>query len=178
MGTSIATQIGQRAVSFERQDRLSDFFMYARCKAAAKRGEDSPAQFAEQNGASQRVIEALREVTKAPVGVGTTTDSTWAAPLSAADQLAGAFLEHLKDYGCFDQMLPSMRRQSSRTKITVTTLGSTASRVDEGAPKPVTRMSFFSAQVDLVKVAPMIIVSQETMRYAARDAIEVLKRDL
>ena len=58
-----------------------------------------------------------RTTSKTAVAAGTTTDATWAAPLITYQSLANSFLESLRNYGCFDRMLGSMRRVPFENRV-------------------------------------------------------------
>src|SRR5262245_5139791 len=78
---------------------------------------------------------------KAAVAPGTTTDASWGLPLAEFQTLAGAFLTSLRSYGCFDALLPAMRRVPFRVRVGSVTSGATASIVGQNTYKSVTKLS-------------------------------------
>ncbi len=122
---------------------------------------------------------------KAAVAAGTTTDSTWAAPLLAqARVLPGEFLEFLRAETILGKFgttvngvaIPSLRRVDFNVKIQGQTSGGTSSWVGQGAGKPVTKYDFDDRTLTFKKVAAISVLAEELVRFSSPSA-ELMIRD-
>lgn len=131
----------------------------------AKRWKDS----------TPEVLQALE--TKAAVDPGTSTDSTWAAPLVDQNQLAAEFIELLRPMTMLGRM-SGVRRVPFNVKMPRQTGGSTVAWVGEKLPKPVGELAFDTVTLGYTKVAGIIVLSDELVRLSSPAAEDVVRRDL
>lgn len=126
---------------------------------------------------SDRIITTL----KAAVGAGTTTGTTWAAPLVDTYQhFAGDFVEYLRPktiIGKFGTgLIPALRRVPFNISIPTQTSGGQAWWVGQGAAKPVTKFDFGTVTLDFAKVANIAVITDELARFSD-PAAEGIVRD-
>lgn len=121
---------------------------------ASKRWKDSP-----------EVAIAL----KAAMDPGTTTDTTWAAPLAELTVLASEFVELLYPLTILGR-LPGLRRIPFQVKIPRATAGSTVGWVGQNAPKPVSEMAFDTLTLGFAKIAGIVVLTEELVRFSTPSA--------
>jgi hypothetical protein len=116
------------------------------------------------------VIEATqRLVTKAAVAPGTTSQTTWAAPLVGEETSVFAdfvaFLRPQTILGRFGQAgVPALRRVPFRTALIGQTSGGDGYWVGEGQAKPLTKMDFSRTTIEPLKVANIAVATMELIR--------------
>lgn len=159
---------------------------YAMCLVAAKGKHDVAFSLAKQHYPQTecvvRTLKAQAEganlqhmmVTKAAVAAGTTTDSTWAAPLVDAQTFAGDFIEFLRPKTLVGQA--QFRRIPFNVRVVGQTSGGTAYWVGQGKPKPVTKFDFNATTVPFTKIAAISVITQELARFSDPSA-QALVRD-
>jgi hypothetical protein len=103
---------------------------------------------------------------RAAVGVGSTTDTSFADALAAYQVVAGAFAESLRNFGAFDAMLPFMRRVPLHSRAGMFTTGFTASTVAQHHPKPITKASLTGTTLDEKKSVAIAVLDDELLRFA------------
>lgn len=154
-----------------------EFARYVKCLAAAKGNlmqayEISKTQYPDQT--------RIHTVLKAAVAAGTTTDTTWAAPLVDYQNFAGDFIEFLRPQTIIGQFgtngIPSLRRVPFNITIPSQTSGGAAYWVGEGAPKPLTKFDFASTNLRWSKVAAIAVLTDELVRFSSPSA-DMLVRD-
>lgn len=111
---------------------------------------------------------------KAAVAAGSTSDSTWAAPLVDAATFAGDFINYLRPRTLIGQA--RFRPVPFNVRIVGQTSGGTANWVGQGAAKPVTKFDFNATTVPFTKVAAIVAITQELARFSDPSA-EALVRD-
>lgn len=114
-------------------------------------------------------------VLRAPVAPGTTVDSTFAAPLVVSQNMASEFVDLLIPATIIGR-IPGLRRVPFNITIPRETTGASVGWVGEAAPKPVSAMAFDSISLTHTKVAGIVPISQELMRFSSPSA-EGLIRD-
>jgi HK97 family phage major capsid protein len=117
----------------------------------------------------------LEMVLRAPVAVGTTTGATWAAPLVYAQNLVSEFAELLAPATIIGR-IPGLTRVPFNVRVPTETTGASVSWVGEGQIKPVSAMAFDSITLAFNKVAGIVPITQELMRFSS-PAAEGLIRD-
>jgi hypothetical protein len=184
---TIAQMIGKANQNMEASQKVRDFHALARIVMLSKGHYGAPQQILERlterdprsrilmGGQLKTIFEAGHKVwtfgddvvarQKAAVAAGTTLDSGWALPLADYQVLASAFLESLRNFGCFDRLLPSMRKVPFRTRIGASTVGVTGATVPQASVKPISRLTLSSTQIDEIKVAAILIVTDELARF-------------
>lgn len=111
---------------------------------------------------------------KAAVSAGTTTDTTWAAPLVYANTFMGDFIEFLRPRTLVGQA--QFRKVPFNVRILGQTSGGTSGWVGQGKAKPVTKFDFNATTVPFTKVAAISVLTQELARFSDPSA-EALVRD-
>lgn len=114
---------------------------------------------------------------KAAVGVGTTTDATWASPLIAYTQMQSEFIELLRPATIIGR-IPGLRRVPFNIQMPRTTTGSSVGWVGENAPKPVSSMAFDTVTLRWAKAAGIIVLTEELVRFSSPSAEAVVRDDL
>ncbi len=162
------------------------FARYAMCLFKAKGDHGKAARFAEQHYPhTENVVKTLKAqaegadlrqimITKATVPAGTTTDSTWAAPLVYANTFTGDFIEYLRPRTLIGQA--QFQPIPFNVRIPSQTSGGTAGWVGQGKSKPVTKFDYNALTTSYTKVAAITVMTQELMRLSDPSA-EVLVRN-
>ncbi len=114
-------------------------------------------------------------IVKTAVNPGTTTDTTWAAPLVQYTNLASEFIEYLRPATIMGR-IQGMRRVPFKVKVPRQTAGATVNWVGEGKVKPLTSIAFDSITLDHAKAAGIIPLTEELVRLSNPSA-EMLVRD-
>lgn len=116
-------------------------------------------------------------IIRAAVTAGTTTDADWAQPLVAYRQMAEEFIELLRPATIIGR-IPGLRRVPFNIKIPVQTQGSLVNWVGETQPKPVGELKFTMIQLDVNKVAGIVVLSEELVRLSTPSAETIVREDL
>ena len=182
--------LGAISSSLEASTRAREFCALARCVALGK-GRDSIARgVAEEAGLSTTVRSILsgqpvhnlsRDLVlqqRAAVAAGSTSDSSWALPLSAYQTLAASFLESLRAFGAFDRMLPSMRRVPMRARVGSSSIGITGTTINPASVKPISKLTLTGGVIDELKAVALVIVTQELARFSESVAGDLFAREL
>src|SRR5262245_48180413 len=164
---TISATIARASTRIEAATRLDEFLSVARC-ATLGRGVGEGAAIAEGRGLG-RIAELLRKAAVPPVGLSNSPEF---------QTLAMAFLESLGSAGAFDRMLPDMLRVPMRTRIAAVTLNATGYIVGEGAPKPISSLSFTGGQLPVHTVAAINVLTEELVRAAGAEATSLFRRQL
>jgi HK97 family phage major capsid protein/HK97 family phage prohead protease len=117
----------------------------------------------------------VEEVLKAAVAAGTTTDTTWAAPLVQYQIMASEFIEYLRPLTIIGR-IPGLRRVPFKIKVPRQTAVASVNWVGEGKPKPVGKSAFDTVSLDHTKIAGIIVLTDELVRLSTPSA-EALARD-
>lgn len=156
-----------------------EFARYVRCLVLA-RGEPMRAlEIAKQHFRdNHRVITSL----KAAVAGGTTTDSTWAAPLVEYTTMASEFIEFLRPQTIIGKFglngVPSLRRIPFNVRMGRQTSGGTGYWVGEGKPKPLTKFDFDEVNLRWAKVANIAVLTDELVRFSNPSADTIVQQAL
>ena len=111
---------------------------------------------------------------KATVPAGTTTDSTWAAPLAYVETWAGDFVTYNRPRTLIGQA--RFRPVPFNVRIGGQTSGGSANWVGQGKSKPVTKFDFTAYTTAYTKIAAISVVTKELLRLSDPSA-ELLVRD-
>lgn len=157
------------------------FSRYVGALAVAKGNRFEAAEFAKSkwgdNGAD--IVAMLRTpadvLEKTAVNAGTTTDSTWAAPLAQYNNLGSEFIDYLRPATIIGR-IQGMRRVPFKVKVPRATGGASVNWVGEGKVKPLTSMAFDSVTLDHNKIAGIVPLTEELVRFSTPSA-EMLVRD-
>jgi HK97 family phage major capsid protein/HK97 family phage prohead protease len=139
-----------------------------------------PAEIARSKGWGEDIEAVLRApiaelMQRAAVAAGTTTDPAWAGPLVVAQNLTAEFIELLYAASVLSR-IPGITRVPFNIKVPRETQGASAAWVGEGKPKPVSAMAFDSVSLGFNKVAGIVPITVELMRFSSPSA-EALVRD-
>lgn len=114
---------------------------------------------------------------KTAVSAGTTTDSTWAGPLVYAQDFPAAFLDFLRPQTIIGK-LTGISRVPFNIRYGIQNGGSTVAWVGQGAPKPVSKLSFTSGTLGFAKAAGIVVITQELARFSSPSAELKVRDDL
>jgi HK97 family phage major capsid protein/HK97 family phage prohead protease len=117
----------------------------------------------------------VETILKSAVAAGTTTDSVWASPLVELTNATSEFIELLRPATIIGR-LNGLRRVPFNIKVPRGTQDPTAYWVGEASPKPVSSMAFDSIELAFNKVAGIVPMTEELMRFS-NPAAEGLVRD-
>jgi HK97 family phage major capsid protein/HK97 family phage prohead protease len=150
------------------------FTRYVMALAAAKGSRMEAAEFAKRWESSTPEV-AL--VLKAAMDAGTTTDSTWAAPLVVYQNLASEFIELLRASTIIGR-INGFRRVPFNVSMPRQTSGSTVGWVGQGKPKPVGELAFDSVSLGMAKAAGIVVIAEELARSSDPSAEAIISQDL
>lgn len=114
---------------------------------------------------------------KTAIAAGTTTDSTWAGPLVYAQDFPAAFLDYLRPQTIIGQM-SGISPVPFNIRYGIQNGGSTVAWVGQGAPKPVSKLSFTSGSLGFAKAAGIVVITQELARFSSPSAELKVRDDL
>lgn len=115
-------------------------------------------------------------VLRAAVTPGNTTDTTFAAPLVVQQNLASEFVDLLRPQTIIGRL--GLRRVPFNISVPRQTGGASVAWVGEGAPKPVSSLAFDSISLRFTKVAGIVPITQELLRFSNPSAEAVIRDDL
>ncbi len=114
---------------------------------------------------------------KAAAAAGTTSDTTWAAPLVQYNDMVGEFIELLRNQTILGKMT-GLTRVPFNTRIPRQTAGSTGSFVGEGLPAPVNAMAFDNVTLPWAKAECIVVITKELARLSSPSAEALARADL
>lgn len=114
---------------------------------------------------------------RAPVAVGNTSTSGWASQLVELQNLPGEFAELLRATTILGR-LPGLRRVPFNVKVPRQTSGSTVNWVGEGRVKPVSALAFDQITLTHTKIAGIVPITEELLRFSSPSAEEIIRNDL
>jgi HK97 family phage major capsid protein len=117
------------------------------------------------------------DVLKSAVAVGTTTDSVWAGPLVNYQNLTSEFIEFLRPLTIIGR-IPGLRNVPFKVKIPRQTGGAAVNWVGEARAKPLTSLAFDSISLDFAKIAGIVPLSEELVRFSSPSAEALVRDDL
>ena len=135
---------------------------YAIAKLAAKFDGTDAATYAEKRWGLETPQVAL--ALKAAVAAGNTTDATWAKPL-VANSISTDYIP-LVDAASILGKVKGLYSVPFNVTIPAQTVDGSAQWVGELKPKPVTSLGFGSESLGFAKVASIIVLSQELVRFS------------
>lgn len=188
--TEVQTPAAQRSdIVLKDKEKLEPgiaFARYAMCLMKAKGNHETAFKLAEKHfPKTESIVKTLKAQAeganlaemfqiKATVPAGTTTDSTWAAPLVYANTFGGDFIAFLRPRTLIGQA--QFRAVPFNVRINGQTSGGSASWVGQGKSKPVTKFDFNATTIPFTKVAAISVLTQELARFSDPSA-EALVRD-
>lgn len=149
------------------------FTRYAIALAKAKGNLMQAAEVSKAWGDTPEVETVLR----AAVSAGTTTDADWAKPLVEYQNMASEFIDLLRPQTIIGR-IPGLRRVPFNIKIPRQTAGSAAQWVGEGKPKPVSELAFDNVTLGAAKLAGIVVLTDELVRFSNPSAEALVRQDL
>ena len=113
---------------------------------------------------------------RAAVAPGNTTDPTWAGPLVEYTHLANEFIDLLRPATILGRIPGGFRRVPFNVSFPLQTTASSTQWVGEGLPKPVSALGFDTMKLGFAKVASIVVITEELLRFSNPNA-ETLVRD-
>lgn len=172
--TTIARHVGAVSANLESSTRVHEFTALARYLLLAKSGPAEAWHLAEQNRASPRVLAIL----KSAVQAGGTNDPNWASSLAEFSQAANAFLSTVAPFSAFDAALPDFVKVPFHARVIVTTTAATASLVDEGAAKPVSKLQLANQRLEVRKAVCIAAITNELVKVGDPATLDLIAREL
>jgi hypothetical protein len=175
----MSTDLAELNKSVSLSSASSDFMRLAKALISSRGGIGELNALA-QSIPSRRVQEVLenRHVIKAPVSIGTLTNSS---AIAAYQQLAIGFFGSLAEFSAYSKIYNAndFFRVPLRTQISVLTTAPTAEGgVPELFAKPLSAASFATATLDVTKASSMIAITNELAKSALPAAILQLSAEL
>lgn len=127
-------------------------------------------------GKNDSLFKAMM-VQKAPVDVGTSTDSDFAAPLVNYTVLANEFIEFLRPQTLVGR-IPGLRTVPFNIRVARQTGGATSQWVGEAKPKPVGAQAFDYVSLGYTKLAIITAITEELARFSQPNAETLVRDDL
>jgi HK97 family phage major capsid protein/HK97 family phage prohead protease len=150
------------------------FIRYCQALAVGKGSTLQAVEYAKRWHDSTPEVEL---VLKSAVAAGTTTDATWAGPLSPIKPLTDEFLAYLRPATILGKV-PGFMKVPFNVSVAAQTGGGTYQWVGQGAPKPVGKLAFATVTLGITKCAGIIVITEELARNSSPDAEEVIRRDM
>lgn len=152
----------------------TSFTRYAMALARSKGNLMQAAEIAKGWHDSTPEVET---VLRAAVAAGTTTDSAWAAPLVQYQTMANEFIELLRPETIIGK-INGLRRVPFNVKMPGQTSASSVGWVGEGKPKPVSALAFNTTTLGFSKVAGIVVLTDELVRFSNPSAEALVRSDL
>ncbi|SFJ54878.1 phage prohead protease, HK97 family/phage major capsid protein, HK97 family,TIGR01554 [Phyllobacterium sp. CL33Tsu] len=149
---------------------------FTRYAIALARGKGNLMQAAEVAKAWGDTPE-VETVLKAAVAAGTTTDADWAKPLVEYQNMASEFVDLLRPQTIIGR-IPGLRRVPFNIKIPRQTAGAAAQWVGESKPKPVGELAFDQITLGFAKLAGIVVLTDELVRFSNPSAEALVRQDL
>lgn len=150
-------------------------FVIAQCRA--KGNVMQALEIAKANEQWRSESPEVELALKAAVTPGTTSDTTFAAPLVNYNVLSEEFINYLRPLTIIGR-IAALRRVPFNIKIGRQTGGASVNWVGQAAPKPLTSAAFDSVTLDLAKIAGIIVLSDELVKISNPNAETLVRDDL
>ena len=166
------------AQNIEVTGRATSFLRYGIALASARGEAKMAAKVFADRWPRSMDAERVQRICKAAVPAGSTTDSTWAAPLAEQQPLASAFVELLRSRTVLGQMMGSMRPVPFNVKFPRQTGGVSARWVGQRQVVPVSSQAFETLTFGISKIATLLVMSQELINNADPSAEAIVRADM
>lgn len=145
---------------------------------AAERAKQFDTSTPEVGAAFQAAIGNPNWQQKAAVAAGTTTETNWALPLVPTTPMSSEFIEYLYPMTIVGR-LPGLRRVPFNISMPRQTSGASNSKwVGQGLAKPVSKLQFETISLGFAKIATIIVLTEELVRFSNPAAEAVCRQDL
>jgi HK97 family phage major capsid protein/HK97 family phage prohead protease len=114
---------------------------------------------------------------KAAVAPGSTTDPAWAGALVATQNIQNEFIELLRPATIIGR-IPGLRMVPFNASVPVQTAGGAYGWVGQAKPKPVTKLGFGTAKLEMSKAAGIIVLTEELVRSSSPSAEAICRADM
>jgi len=151
------------------------FTRYALALARARGNLTGAVEIAKANEQWKAETPEVETVLRAAVGAGSTTDTTWAGPLVTYQIMANEFISYLDPQTIIGQ-IQGFRRVPFKIKVPRETGAATVNWVGEGKAKPLTSLAFDTVTMEFSKIAGIIPLTEELVRFSNPSA-EAIVRD-
>jgi HK97 family phage major capsid protein len=141
-------------------------------RLAAGLGSTASPDLSDPRGKSMQVQSMI----KAGVAPGTTSDSTWAAPLALYGTLASEFIGLLRPQTIIGKL--NLRRTPFNVRIPRMTTGASAAWVGEGLPSPAAALGFDMPVLTFSKISTIVVLADELVRFSSPAAEDVVRNEL
>jgi hypothetical protein len=173
------------SVSIETTRRAKAFVDYAKLLATTKGDGRTALQMAAARKMGPEVTAGIRlqasggpRAVKAAIEAGSTTDTTWAAPLAEYGRAASAFLETLRSVSAFERLLPDMRQVPLHVRTGVVTAGATGSIVEENKPTPISSLTLEGGTLPEQKAVTIVAATTELVKLSGGPGADLFEREL
>ncbi len=122
--------------------------------------------------------ESVRLALEQKALIGTTTEPTFGASLVELQNLTGEFIELLRGKTAVDKLAARMRQVPFNIKVPSQTGAATVGWVGEGKRKPTTNPTFGNFTLTKSKVAGIVLLSDELVRFSNPKADKLVLDDL
>lgn len=114
---------------------------------------------------------------KAAVAPGTTADPAWAGALVPVQNITSEFIELLRPATIIGR-IPGLRTVPFNASVPVQTAGGAYGWVGQAKPKPVTKLGFGTAKLEMSKAAGIIVLTEELVRTSSPAAEAICRADM
>jgi HK97 family phage major capsid protein len=114
---------------------------------------------------------------KTAVAAGTTSDTTWAAPLVQYQDMQAEFIELLRPQTILGR-LNDLRRVPFNVRLPRQTSGASSQFVGEGLPSPVNKPGFDNVTLPWAKASTIVVITAELARMSNPAAEALVRKDL
>ena len=119
----------------------------------------------------------LLPIIKTAVAAGTTSDATWAGPLVNYQIMVSEFIDYLRPQTIIGR-IPGLRMVPFKIKIPRQTSGATVNWVGQGKVKPLTSLAFDTVTLEFAKIAGIIPLTEELVKFSSPSAEALVRQDL
>lgn len=155
----------------------TSFTRFVLALARAKGNIMMAAEMAKANEQWKAETPDVEIVLRAAVAAGTTSDTTWAAPLVQYQNMTGEFIEYLRPLTIIGR-IPGLRMVPFKVKIPRQTGAASVNWVGEGKVKPISALAFDSVTLDFAKIAGIVVLTDELVRHSSPSAEALVREDL
>jgi len=135
------------------------------------------------DSAGESLDARVKNVLKAAVAAGSTSNTTWAGNLVGDEtSMYADFIEFLRPQTILGKFgangVPNLRNVPFRTPLIGQTSGGSGYWVGEGAGKPLTKFDFSRTTLEPLKVANIAVLTEEVLRSSAPSADAIIRDQL